>query len=68
VNHKYNLDVDAPEKLPLVLETVAALYRESAAELSSAWQDRQAGKVWSDFATILDRAAEQCREAITKRL
>ena len=64
----YNLDVAAPEEVPAILETVADHYRESASELSSAWQDGNAGKVWADFATILDRAAESCRKAISKRL
>ena len=64
----YNLDVATPEEVPVILETVAKHYRESAVELSSAWQDHNAGKVWTDFATILDRAAESCRKAITKRL
>ena len=64
----YDLDVATPEEVPTVLETVANRYRESADELSSAWQDGNAGKVWADFATILDRAAESCRKAISKRL
>jgi len=64
----YNLDVTTPEEVPAILEAVADHYRESASELASAWQDGNAGKVWSDFATILDHAAESCRKAITKRL
>lgn len=65
---RYNLDVDAPEKVPIVLETVANYYRESASELASAWQEKSAGKIWDDFARILDRAAQQCRKAVAKRL
>jgi hypothetical protein len=65
---RYNLDVAAPEDVPIVLETVANFYRESASELAGAWQDQGAGKVWEDFAKILDRAAESCRKAIAKRL
>lgn len=64
----YNLDVDTPEQVPVVLETVANRYRESAAELVAAWQDRSAGKCWVDMARILDRAAESCRKAIANRL
>ena len=64
----YKLDVATPEEVPAVLEAIADRYRESADELLSAWQDDNAGKVWNDFATILDRAAESCRRAITKRL
>jgi hypothetical protein len=40
-------------------------YRESAAELAASWRDRRRGM--ADFATILERAAEQCRKAINKR-
>jgi len=65
---RYNLDVATPEDVPVVLETVANFYRESQSELSSTWQDEHAGKVWGDFARILDRAAESCRRAIIKRL
>jgi hypothetical protein len=64
----YDLDVATPEEVPAILETIANRYRESAAELSSTWQDRSAGKVWADFATILDRAADSCRKAISRRL
>lgn len=64
---RYNLDVADPDSVPTVLETVANFYRESAGELESAWQDRYAGKIWEDFAQILDRAAEQCRKALAKR-
>jgi len=65
---RYNLDVEAPEQVAVVLETVASFYRESTSELQSAWQDPNAGKVWSDIATILDRAAASCRKAVLKRL
>ncbi len=63
----YDLDAATPEEVPAILEAIASHYRESAGELASAWQDGKAGKVWSDFATILDRAAESCRKAISKR-
>jgi hypothetical protein len=65
---RYNLDVATPEEVPIILETVANYYRESQSELCSAWQDENAGKVWADFARILERAAESCRKAISKRL
>lgn len=65
---RYNLDVETPEEVSVILENVATLYRESQGELSSAWQDPSAGKVWEDFARILERAAESCRKAIAKRL
>jgi len=65
---RYCLDVATPEEVPVILETIANYYRESQGELESDWQDKSAGKVWADFATILDRAAESCRKAIAKRL
>jgi hypothetical protein len=64
----YNLDVATPEEVPAILEAIANHYRESAGELASVWQDGNAGKVWGDFATILDRAAYSCRKAISRRL
>lgn len=64
---RYNLDVADPDSVPIVLETVANFYRESAGELEGAWQDKQCGKVWEDFARILDRAAQSCRKALDKR-
>lgn len=63
-----SLDVATPEEVPDVLRRAADHYRESQGELSSAWQDENAGKVWADFATILDRAAQSCERAISKRL
>ena len=68
MSQSYDLDVATPEEVPAILEAIANQYRESAGELSSAWQDGNAGKVWGDVATILDRAAESCRKAISKRL
>jgi hypothetical protein len=64
---RYNLDVDSPEKVLTVLETVANFYRASAEELQADWQDKSAGAIWGDFATILDRAAQSCRKALDKR-
>jgi acyl-CoA reductase-like NAD-dependent aldehyde dehydrogenase len=68
MSQSYDLDLATPEEVPTILEAIANQYRESASELAGAWQDRNAGKVWADFATILDRAAESCRKAISKRL
>lgn len=61
-----DLDIDIPEKLPAALRRAAERYRESASELHSAWQDRNAGRVWSEFARILDRAADSADRAIDK--
>lgn len=64
----YDLDIDAPEKLAPQLRAIADHYRESAAELASAWCDPSAGKVWEDYARILDRAAASAERAYSKRL
>ncbi len=68
MQERFSLDVATPEDFPAVLETVAEHYRESQGELSSAWQDTNAGKVWGDFANILERAAKSARLVIAKRL
>jgi len=52
-----DLDVDAPEKIPNILRTATEVFYDSSSELSSAWQDREAGKIWSRIAKILERAA-----------
>lgn len=62
----YDLNVDAPEKFPAVLENVAEHYRQSHAELSAGWQETSAGRIWADFAAILDRAAKSARKALER--
>jgi hypothetical protein len=59
VDTNYSLDVDTPEELEQVLLRTAQLYRDSAVELASAHQDRQAGKYWSMAATRLERIANE---------
>jgi hypothetical protein len=63
-----DLDVDSPEKVPQVLRRAADQFRQSTDELKSAWQDQHAGKVWTAIATILDRAASSCEQAIQEHL
>lgn len=55
----YDLDVDAPEKVSAILRRAAEAYYYSAEELASAWQDRQAGKVWERIARVLESAADK---------
>lgn len=63
---EYNLDVDAPEKVPEVLHRVADAYRDSQSTLQSDWQDKNAGKIWGKIATILEKAADQINKEIAK--
>ena len=60
-------DCVAPEEVEPMLRRIADMFNEAATELSSAWQDNQAGKVWGDFARIMERAADQCAKARPKR-
>ena len=62
-----DLSVAVPEEVEKVLQTVADMFYESATELSSAWQDNNAGKVWADYARIMERAAASCAKARAKR-
>jgi hypothetical protein len=59
-----DLDVDSPEKLAGVLRLAAQRFNESAGELESAWQDKNAGKVWERMARILERATDSCERAM----
>lgn len=56
-----------PEEVPIALRNAARLMNEQCAELQSAWGDAQAGRIWQDFARILERAADSCERAITRR-
>lgn len=60
-------DASFPHEVASLLRGIANTYNEAASELQSAWQDPQAGKVWEDFARILNRAAASCELACTKR-
>ena len=54
-----DLDVVSPEEVPMVLRAAADEYYEAAGELSSAWQDKNAGKIWEKIARILESAANK---------
>jgi len=62
-----DLDIDSPEKVPEVLRVTAQEYYETVGELQAAWGDKNAGKIWEDFAKILERAANSCDKALEKR-
>ncbi len=58
-NSNMSLDIDAPDKVGAVLREAAQAYFESAGELESAWQDKNAGKAWAKIARILEQAADK---------
>ena len=55
----YDLDVDTPDKVSGILRDVAQSYYESASELESSWQDKNAGKPWEKIAKELERCADR---------
>jgi hypothetical protein len=57
-----------PEELPKMLRAAADLFAQSQSELVSSWQDRNAGRVWGEFARIMERAAASCELAIAKHV
>lgn len=67
LDDKMNLDVAKPDLVPIVLARVVDKYNESAGELSSAWQDKHAGKEWAKIAKILDKANAQIREYLASQ-
>ena len=64
---RYSLDVGGPNAAPEVLRRTAERYRADAVELAATWQDSAAGKIWDDFAGILEAAAEKCERAMKRR-
>ena len=62
-----DLNVGTPGEVPVILRRTAEAYRETTGELQSAWGDPNAAQVWTDFATILERAADSCDRAISRR-
>lgn len=64
LDDKMNLDVAAPDLVPMVLSRVVEKYRASAAELRSAWQDGNAGAEWNKIANVLEKADVKIREML----
>lgn len=56
---KFSLDVDSPNEVPDVLRDVAEEYYQTASELESAWQDRNASRPWIIIARTLEQAADK---------
>lgn len=52
-----------PAEAVASLGECAAAYRESAAELDSAWQDSNAGEPWRAIANELEKACERIERA-----
>jgi len=59
-----DLDVADPEEVADILREAAQSYGEAESELSSAWQDPSAGKVWIKIAKILEAAADKIDKII----
>lgn len=66
MNTELNLDVAHSAAVVKVLRAAVDKFNESASELASAWQDETAGKVWSDLAKILDRAADSAEKTVKR--
>lgn len=59
-----NLNVNSPDKVADVLRDAAQQYYETASELESSWQDKNAGAPWVKIARILDRAAHSIEKTL----
>ena len=68
MSDSYDLDVAAPEEVPAILDAIADRYRESAIELMGRMAGRQCWQGVGRLAAILNRAADSCRKAISRRL
>lgn len=62
-NTRLDLDLTHATELAPLLRKAADAYRETHSELASAWQDKNAGAVWSALANILDHAADKADAA-----
>jgi len=62
-----DLDVATPEAVPAVLREAAQQYHATVIDLSAAWGDKQAGKVWDDIAKVLERAADSIDRKIARK-
>ena len=61
-------DPATPEGIPAALRAAAELFAQSREDLAANWQDRNAGRVWGEFARIMERAADACDRAIAKHV
>jgi len=56
---EFDLDVNAPDKVAIVLRAAAQAYAESAAEIEVTWQSKGAGRPWIKIAAVLEKAADR---------
>jgi len=63
---KTDLNVDDAHKVPVVIREAVEQYYESMSELSAAWQDSNAGKVWGKIAAELERTADKLEKIVKK--
>ena len=61
-----DINVSAPNQLSDVLRHAAQAFRESQVDLQACWSDESAGRVWTELAKILDRAADSADRAVKK--
>jgi len=59
-----DLDVDSPEEVAEILRNAAREYEEATLELESAWQEKEAGKIWGKIAKILEQAAAKIEKIV----
>lgn len=63
-----DMNVSDPAQAIAVLRKVVDEYNGSACDLPTYHGDTQAGKVWGDYAKILDRAILSMERALSRRL
>jgi hypothetical protein len=63
---KFDLDVDAPEKVIPVLLNAAERFRSDAGGLNYDWNDARAGAPWNEIAKALERAASKIEKALKR--
>lgn len=65
--HSYGTDLDqpdGPDAIPHVLRNAADRMRDQAADLDSAWQDKNVGDPWRKIAAELELAATRIERRI----
>jgi hypothetical protein len=63
---KFDLDVNAPEKVSPILLAAAERFYFDAGELESMHQSKAAGKPWIEIAKALEAAADRIEKALKR--